>query len=295
MDIKDFIETNANKYTQELLQCLNEKYVEFTENIPSKILGDITNTLNKNTEIDIQDLTDKDNLLLKDVDLNIGEYIIFNEEKVRQRITIHNPCSPSQAYEVYYSLIITNMSNIYTQNCQYLVNNNGKPRNAHLIKQHAFQSMKPLSIINNLELDPILIKIIQKIKLPRMCFIGTSQLEYSPRFEYIVNFMKEIITINKEHFYRFISSVDLSNKYSSSLQIIQEQQDKIQNLKQEIEDLKSSLYESIPIDHRCGICFGYTDKSQIINPCGHSNICGTCEIKVCPTCNVEVSSIILKK
>jgi hypothetical protein len=68
--------------------------------------------------------------------------------------------------------------------------------------------------------------------------------------------------------------------------------EEISSLKNRIDVLERSLYDSIPEDHRCGICMGYNDLGIVLVPCGHRSLCKKCPAERCPVCNQSVTSIV---
>lgn len=52
--------------------------------------------------------------------------------------------------------------------------------------------------------------------------------------------------------------------------------------------------DEIPVDKRCMICSGYTNKNQIIVPCGHRQFCTDCIGKFyqCPMCAKKIEKVI---
>lgn len=78
--------------------------------------------------------------------------------------------------------------------------------------------------------------------------------------------------IGKLYFNHFIGMVDM---------------DVVDSLKREIQILNEKLYNCIPDEYRCDICFNFNDQHNINAGCGHTMPCSHCipDITNCPQCN----------
>ena len=88
-------------------------------------------------------------------------------------------------------------------------------------------------------------------------------------------------------------SSDLQKKYEKSLNDNKKIEEENLKLKREKEIVEQKLSDSIPVELQCCICFGYTDKSHILVPCGYSNYCSTCinAINQCSVCRTLIEKV----
>jgi len=104
----------------------------------------------------------------------------------------------------------------------------------------------------------------------------------------------KILDLNKKYSIQLLVESDLQKKYDALVKKNEQQQKTVESLETKIEKLENQLKESIPEQHRCCICFGYTDKKKACVPCGHTQYCDNCigELKKCAICRKDVTSSI---
>ena len=110
----------------------------------------------------------------------------------------------------------------------------------------------------------------------------------------IYDIIVKILNMNKKYSISMLVELDLQKKYDAILN--EKEQLKIENitLKEKMKALENQLKDSIPAEHRCCICFGYTDKKKVCVPCGHGQYCSKCieELTECALCSKTITSIV---
>jgi len=132
-----------------------------------KLFFDVYNKINHTNTLEYIQLTQKDNYILKFIELDINEQIIYNYEMESICTTAcGTSLSNNSSSKIYCSLIITNFSNIYSCNCKLPSFNSGR----NCIDYHNKNTIiKKETIQNNIydtPLDPIIIKIVQSMEIP---------------------------------------------------------------------------------------------------------------------------------
>ena len=91
-----------------------------------------------------------------------------------------------------------------------------------------------------------------------------------------------------------MKSSDLQNKYEKQLEENKILHDFLIEEKIISNELRENLKEAVPEKNQCCICFGYTDKKQSCVPCGHTQYCCKCIIKIknCSICSAKIDQII---
>lgn len=102
--------------------------------------------------------------------------------------------------------------------------------------------------------------------------------------------LQEILNLNKKYYMNLLVSSDLQKKYEKSLDDNKKLEEDILKRKDAVEQ---KLRDSIPVELQCCVCFGYTDKSHILVPCGHTNYCSTCinVINQCSVCRTLIEKV----
>jgi hypothetical protein len=166
-------------------------------------------------------------------------------------------------------VVMTNFGNMYTTcftwNCYY--------------SQGSAVCNNPIPdvILNNIRLDVTFIKIIQLF--PNDTKIDTLQ---------------KIIDMSKEYYIKFLTEFDLQTKYNVLIEENKKLQNEIIKLNEDIQDCKRIIKEAVPIENQCCICFGFTYKKQLLSPCGHTQYCEICIVKInkCALCKKDSNGII---
>lgn len=87
--------------------------------------------------------------------------------------------------------------------------------------------------------------------------------------------------------------LDLHKKYDTLLNKNDQLNTMFESLEQKIKTLENQLKDSMPEEHRCCICFCFTDKKKVCVPCGHAQYCNKCidELSECALCRKTVTSL----
>jgi len=131
-------------------------------------------------------------------------------------------------------------------------------------------------------------------------FMSLKKIPFINIYNYTVDFncswfqvLQDILNLNKKYYMDLLVNSDLQKKYEKSLDDNKKLQEEINKLKLEKDSIEHKLKDSVPLEMQCCICFGYTDKSQLLVPWGHSNFCITCinSIKECSVCRTNVERV----
>lgn len=104
----------------------------------------------------------------------------------------------------------------------------------------------------------------------------------------------KILDMNKKYSMNMLVELDLQKKYEKLLKDKDAIEVTNKLLEDKIKKLENQLKDSIPVEHQCCICFGYTDKKTICVPCGHAQYCCQCikKLSKCAICRESVTSVV---
>jgi hypothetical protein len=113
-------------------------------------------------------------------------------------------------------------------------------------------------------------------------------------YKEIYDLCVKILDINKKYSIKMLVELDLQQKYDTLLSEKEDLNTTNSLLKEKIIKLENQLKDSIPEEHRCCICFGFTDKKKLCVPCGHAQYCNKCidELSECALCRISVTSVV---
>jgi len=121
-------------------------------------------------------------------------------------------------------------------------------------------------------------------------YLDNNKIFYGEIYDIIV----KILDMNKKYFVNMLVELDLQKKYDKLLNEKEHLNTTNMLLNEKIIRLEKQLKDSIPEEHRCCICFGYTDKKKVCVPCGHAQYCSKCvdELSECALCRKTITSVI---
>ncbi len=113
---------------------------------------------------------------------------------------------------------------------------------------------------------------------------------YTELYDIIV----KILDMNKKYSMNMLVELDLQKKYEKLLNDKDTVDATNKLLEEKIKKLEDQLKDSIPVEHQCCICFGFTDKKTICVPCGHAQYCSQCikKLSKCAICRETVTSVV---
>lgn len=113
---------------------------------------------------------------------------------------------------------------------------------------------------------------------------------YTELYEIIV----KLLDMNKKYSMNMLVELDLQKKYEKLLKDKAMVDVTNKSLEDKIKKLENQLKESVPVEHQCCICFGYTDKNMICVPCDHAQYCDECINKLsnCAICRENVMTVV---
>lgn len=259
----------------------------------------------------------KKNIALEFINLNDNEQVIFCSEFIKW--------NNSHTNGIYTSVVITNMSNIYrmSEKIEYKYGKIRLEKNNRISVERNNQQIHPIivNILHRMELNELDSNsysysvskhhknVIYLNDMPTITSDdddNVSSTSFKSRIKYLIEVNEEIYRSDVFNLYDARSEASDDEQMNLLLElsaetakvrdmqkIIDSQNSLIELLKQKVEILEHELYDTVPIEWRCGVCFELNVARNCNIPCGHTTFCDNCiNTEVCTRCGEKVDKIL---